>query len=613
MHSYPTIPRSRLPQQGVMFVVCVMFMLVLSVVSFGQPSRPTVIVDDHPELGGWVTFVESPGVGRIAVHIQQPETPRYDHGAPVIVNVSGFFTGSSGFDFEWEPDDVGVIYITYLWPGKTDQRLGLSSSGEFDYGGPNCLAALRDVIRFATGASANVSGQYLHDIVDVTPLYDVSGLYAFSHSGIAATNVLALHGEALSQVDFFVGRENPTIDATYPLEPGYWADDDTAMFNPFYDPAGYTPTTIDIDYSTVYWDEEAGLPAFGLEEGDESEEFAESAGFADYLCSSKHPKMWDKDYWSTNLLQALLDNGSLTRETWPTSLATPEDAVANWPYRTTANNYPRLAKVLPDLKVMLVFAANDHVQAATDKPHIHQAYDGFHEAAGLWVRLNPDRAYVEALVGTQPGNAIPDNAANTEPSTWLVSRSWGYRTPPVSLNKLVPLAAIAEMCDRTVASEWANDLVSTIDTSELATESRRSSMAVCFPDTTCITASPLSARQVDNPERDFGLYMDASWAPTWDAELIDWPDFGLPADDATAIEQIIVAFNRAKSGERLEIGCIGGLGRTGTVLACMAILAGVPADDAVAWVRSNYDSRAVETAEQGAWVLRFGQAIQSRS
>ncbi len=130
-------------------------------------------------------------------------------------------------------------------------------------------------------------------------------------------------------------------------------------------------------------------------------------------------------------------------------------------------------------------------------------------------------------------------------------------------------------------------------------------MTVCFPDSTCITASPLSARQEDNSERDFGLYMDSAWAPTWDAELIDWPDFGLPADREAAAGQITAAFGRAKNGERVEIGCIGGLGRTGTVLACMAILSGVSADGAVEWVRATYDSRAVETLEQEEWVIWF--------
>ena len=135
-------------------------------------------------------------------------------------------------------------------------------------------------------------------------------------------------------------------------------------------------------------------------------------------------------------------------------------------------------------------------------------------------------------------------------------------------------------------------------------------MSVCFPDGTCITASPLSARREDAPDRDFGLYMDPAWAPSWNAELIDWPDFGLPADEDTAAGQIMAAFTRAKNGEQVEIGCIGGLGRTGTVLACMAILAGVPADQAVQWVRANYDLRAVETLEQTEWVLWFGEHIR---
>ncbi len=132
-----------------------------------------------------------------------------------------------------------------------------------------------------------------------------------------------------------------------------------------------------------------------------------------------------------------------------------------------------------------------------------------------------------------------------------------------------------------------------------------------FPDGTTVAASPLRARRAEDANRDFGLYMDSAWAPTWDAVVIDWPDFGLPTDSETAAAQIISAFERAKRGERVEIGCVGGLGRTGTVLACMAILSGVQAEGAVAWVRANYDPHAVETAEQEAWVLWFAGYTRS--
>src|SRR5438477_12484560 len=96
----------------------------------------------------------------------------------------------------------------------------------------------------------------------------------------------------------------------------------------------------------------------------------------------------------------------------------------------------------------------------------------------------------------------------------------------------------------------------------------------------------------------FGLYMYEAWQPTWPDEVIPWPDFSAPDDWEKAATQIEAAFARARAGETVEIGCRGGLGRTGTVLAYMAILAGVTAADAVAWVRKNYQAGAVETNEQ---------------
>ncbi len=573
--------------------------LSLFLCAWGQSAA--LLRDDHPEFGGWMTYVESPGIGRIAVHIRTPDVPRYHDGAPVIVNVSGFFTASSGFNFQWDPDALGAIYITYLWPGKTDARTGIRSDGDFDYGGPDCLTALRSVIRFATGEIPNENGDFLHDLFDGLPLYDVSGLYAFSHSGIAATNVMALHGASFPKMGFFVGRENPTLDALYPLEPGHW-DEDTgrAQHNPFYDPAGYTPTSIAIDYSTVSWSSDLSRPVF----------LSPQNGQIVYRCSTKHPRMWEKDYWSTGLLQALLDNGALTRETWPETLATPEEAAAHWPFRTTVNNYSRLPDVLPHLKTMLVFAAADHVQTALDKPHIHHAYDGFHTTAGLWCRLNPDRAYVRAFSSVDAETVVPDNAANTEPSTWAVIRDWGYRTPPRSLHQQVVLAAIAEMCDRHVNGIWSNDLDAVLHAYGLSAGQGEEMAMVVFPDGTHVMASPLSARSEDNEARDFGLYMDAAWAPTWDAVVIDWPDFGLPAQPERAAAQIREAYERAKAGERLEIGCIGGTGRTGTVLACMAVLAGIAADEAVDWVRDAYKREAVETDDQERWVHWFAEFVR---
>jgi hypothetical protein len=100
---------------------------------------------------------------------------------------------------------------------------------------------------------------------------------------------------------------------------------------------------------------------------------------------------------------------------------------------------------------------------------------------------------------------------------------------------------------------------------------------VTLPDGTRIRASSIVDRVEDDPARDFGLYLDARWEPTWPSDTIDWQDFGLPADGTRAATQIRDAFLRARRGQTVEVGCLGGLGRTGTVLACMAVLAGLEA------------------------------------
>jgi hypothetical protein len=136
---------------------------------------------------------------------------------------------------------------------------------------------------------------------------------------------------------------------------------------------------------------------------------------------------------------------------------------------------------------------------------------------------------------------------------------------------------------------------------------------VRFPDGTVVRAAALTDRTVDAPWRDFGLYLDPRWRPTWPHRLVAWPDLGLPTDDADAEAAIHEALRRARAGEGVEVGCVGGLGRTGTVLACLAVLTGVPADDAVAWVREHHDPAAVETPAQQRWVRSFSNRSIDRA
>jgi protein-tyrosine phosphatase len=119
---------------------------------------------------------------------------------------------------------------------------------------------------------------------------------------------------------------------------------------------------------------------------------------------------------------------------------------------------------------------------------------------------------------------------------------------------------------------------------------------------------------LDDLTPDFAVYLlggrPASVA--WDARWVRWPDFRLPTDRCDAQNALREAWHRAEA-ERVEIACGGGRGRTGTALACIAVLDGVPGREAVAFVREHYDARAVETPWQRRYVTRFPRPDPSRS
>ena len=410
-------------------------------------ARTPTVAGPGEEL---LTFVQSEGIGRIAVRVETPRTPRFPEGAPVVVEVSGWFTLYEGIRRVNDVTKIGAISVSFLWPGKSDPKYGVASEGEEDFAGPNAMAALRDVIRFASGTLPDSDGFTLDQLVSVSPLYDNVGLFASSHSGVAATNVLAYHGAEIPGVRYLVGRENPTREEFYPLELGFFDEQGNVVPNGFFDEDAYSPTEVTVDYSTAAWCSEAAPPRPCFEAADGTPAFVVSADI--------WPTMWGKRYYSRGLTQALLDNGALTPDTWPDDLATVEETQQAWPYRVAVDNYPRLATTRPDLKVMLVFALVDHVQPAASKVHIHQAWDGFHGSAELsWVRLNPDLAYVRS-VDPNLGAGFPDNDANTEPDDWRTVEEWAFPVRGGRENEQVWQAAVAEMIDRVHEDNWSNNL-----------------------------------------------------------------------------------------------------------------------------------------------------------
>lgn len=103
---------------------------------------------------------------------------------------------------------------------------------------------------------------------------------------------------------------------------------------------------------------------------------------------------------------------------------------------------------------------------------------------------------------------------------------------------------------------------------------------------------------------DFAVVLGAGPLPRWPHRRVAWPDFWVPRDTGDALDALHEAHERAGAGERVEVACRGGTGRTGTALAALAVLDGLPPGDAVRWVRRHYARRAVETPWQRRWLRR---------
>lgn len=124
-----------------------------------------------------------------------------------------------------------------------------------------------------------------------------------------------------------------------------------------------------------------------------------------------------------------------------------------------------------------------------------------------------------------------------------------------------------------------------------------------LPDGRRIRGTAIGRPRGDVPPPDFALHLlgrDPGPRP-WPSRWVRWRDLGTPGSTQEAVAALRDAHERAAE-ERVEIACRGGVGRTGSALAVVAVLAGIAPPDAVAWVREHYHPRAVETRRQQRWI-----------
>ena len=152
----------------------------------------------------------------------------------------------------------------------------------------------------------------------------------------------------------------------------------------------------------------------------------------------------------------------------PSHISTLEQTREYWYWRNGENWFEQAIQNIPNMMFIVEASETDHVQSAPDHPHVLIQYEGFRSAGARFVRLNPDRAYVEYIIrGSAPTATDNDAFAVFDHQTIRTAleppRESGF---PISITIA---AAACELADRTQfndVSTQINNIITSAEKSE---------------------------------------------------------------------------------------------------------------------------------------------------
>jgi len=428
-----------------------------------RQSEPQTQVPDGARLEtdiAIITHVRSTAGGEegIAVSIIPPKKPRYETGAPVAISVSGGHSAGN-VSSRMNVAGCGFVEMGFAFPsgGQGDAKSG----GTYDYRGPKSVEALRDVILFAMGKTADKQGRKIQELVgEVSVLTSNVGLHGGSHGGNACGAVMGLWGQQFPELAWYVSMESPYGEGIAGAELGARR----GRVCPAYD-----PDTGVLNLSKLAFAADLELRPFGAgRSGDPSAPALVGSLFFDMdgdgKCESEddyrlQPLVFDlgagrKSWYSVRLMREAEKRGLFGNHR-PTHIPSLDEAVEFWRYRDATGLLSDAIRKVPNVTVIVVAGETDHVQIAPDHPHIRAQVNAFQKAGAQFIRLNPDRAYVEWLLDRKVP-AVPDNNAGRQytPKTIAPALCPDGGVP----KQLLSSAAICELADRVQAGNFEPNL-----------------------------------------------------------------------------------------------------------------------------------------------------------
>lgn len=430
-------------------------LLFLAAPACAQPRPP------RPEIRGVRVRVPSEACGKdgIAALLSLPETPRYAEGAPVVIHVPGGW-GSSGLDQSGaDLTGFGFFELRFAFPGGglPDFRSG----GELDNRGANTLASLRDLILYAMGKSKDAEGQTIQDRAgaEIHVLADDVGLAGWSNGGNPCCLVMALHGKAIAGLAFYASFESPLGEGAAGAELGGFG----TQANPAYD-----PDTGKLALEKLAFDPALVLPGKPGRGGPPGGEGLAGGFYFDMNGNGAFDAEADfaprplliqtaggmRAYYSLRLLRAAQEKGLFAKGR-PAQIPALAEAEAYWKLHDAEPLLGEAVKNCPQTAVIVYASERDHVQIALDHPHVLAQVEGFRKAGAKFIRLNPDRAYVEAAIG-KPAPAVVDNPAGAAYDHRSIRQA--VEPEETTGDGGFMAAAICELADRTHAGNWKENL-----------------------------------------------------------------------------------------------------------------------------------------------------------
>lgn len=430
----------------------------------GPPRRPVVGPSAPKAARPDGVFFRIPssaaGAEGIAASVLIPRTPRFPEGAPVVINVIGGVQAGSA---RGRPEYVGhgFVELHFAFPGGGQGEE--QSGGTYDFRGPDCVRALADVIRFATGRIADRQGRSIGELArGMKVLTDNVGLVGSSHGGNACGLAMAKHGHEFPSLAWYVSMESPYGEGAANVELG----GQESGVNPAYD-----PRTGVLDLSRLAWSGDLAPGLFRKPMPGAPREL-KGALYFDLNRDGRFSR--DDDFpancfvgdagqgvkaWYSPRLLAEAERRSLVAGDRPAHLPTSAAAREFWSWRDAAPSIPEAVRCCPKLAVIVYANERDHVQADPAHTHILVQVEGFRQAGVRFVRLNPDRAYVErvAPAGARPARARA--AANNPAGRPWTRANIAEGLEPAALPVGVYMqAAVCELADRTQAGNWSVNL-----------------------------------------------------------------------------------------------------------------------------------------------------------